>query len=46
MQAQVTGALEYTPRVQEMTAAVRSRLTDVIPDVEWPVHAPYIARIN
>ena len=46
MQVQATGALEYTPRVQETTATIRSRLTDVIPDVEWPVHAPYIARIN
>ena len=46
MQVQSTGSLEYTPRVQEITAAIRSRLTDVIPDVEWPVHAPYIARIN
>ena len=46
MQAQATGALEYTSRVQEMTAPIRARLTDVIPDVEWPVHAPYIARIN
>lgn len=46
MQAQSTGALEYTARVQEITAPIRTRLTDVIPDVEWPVHAPYIARIN
>ena len=46
MQAQPTGALEYTARVQELTAPVRARLTDVIPDVEWPVHAPYISRIN
>ncbi|MDE0129380.1 MAG: quinolinate synthase, partial [Gammaproteobacteria bacterium] len=46
MQVQSTGSLEYTPRVQEITEAIRSRLTDVIPDVEWPVHAPYIARIN
>ena len=46
MQVQSTGSLEYTARVQEVTAAIRGRLTDVIPDVEWPVHAPYIARIN
>lgn len=46
MQVQSTGALEYTARVQEITAPIRNRLTDVIPDVEWPVHAPYIARIN
>ena len=46
MQPQVTETMEYTPGVQHATAAIRERLTDVIPDVEWPVHAPYIARIN
>ena len=46
MQAQVTAPLEYTDAIREMTAPIRARLTDVIPDVEWPLHAPYIARIN
>ena len=46
MPPQATEALEYTARVQEQTAPIRARLTDVIPDVEWPAHAPYIARIN
>ena len=46
MQAQTTGAMEFTPEVQRMTAQVRTRLSDVIPDVEWQLHAPYIARIN
>ena len=46
MQTQTIGALEFTPEVQRLTAPVRARLSDVIPDVEWPFHAPYIARIN
>ncbi len=37
---------QYTPEVEQRTAAVHERLKDVIPDVEWPVHAPYIDAIN
>ncbi len=37
---------QYTPEVERATAAIHDRLIDVIPDVEWPVHAPYIAAIN
>jgi len=37
---------EYTPEVERITAPIRERLKDVIPDVEWAVHAPYIAAIN
>lgn len=46
MQVQTAAALAYTPEVQNATAQVRERLSDVIPEVEWPLHAPYIARIN
>ena len=38
--------LEYTPAVAARTAAVRDRVRDVIPDVEWPIHAPLIAEIQ
>jgi len=38
--------LQFTPEVEQITAAIHERLKDVIPDVEWPVHAPYIAAIN
>lgn len=40
-----TGTLTYTPEVEERTAPVYERVRDVIPEVEWPVHAPYIDRI-
>jgi quinolinate synthase len=38
--------LEFTTDVDIATAAVRARLSSVIPDLEWPVHAPYVAAIN
>lgn len=38
--------LEYTPQVAAQTAAVYQRLDQVIPEIEWPVHAPYIAEIE
>src|ERR671914_3122804 len=39
-------ALDYTPEVVRATAAIRDKVRSVIPDLEWPVHAPYIAAIN
>jgi quinolinate synthase len=41
-----TSTLEFTPAVERATRAVYDRVRHVIPDVEWPVHAPLIARIN
>ncbi len=38
--------LEYTPRVAKSTARVYHRLRHVIPEIEWPVHAPYVAEIQ
>ena len=38
--------LDFTPEVEHSTAAVYERLRDVIPEIEWPVHAPYIAAIR
>lgn len=46
MDLQRSHPLEFTPEVRRRTDLVRERLMDVIPDVEWPLHAPYIARIN
>ena len=36
----------YTPEVARRTAAVYERVQRVIPEIEWPVHAPYIAAIQ
>jgi quinolinate synthase len=37
--------LAYTPAVARATAPVHARLRSVVPDLEWPLHAPYIAAI-
>jgi len=39
-------SLEYSPDLAKATAASYARVASVIPDVEWPVHAPYVAAIN
>jgi quinolinate synthase len=38
--------LEYTPEVAAATAAAFEHVKSVIPQVEWPVHAPYVSAIN
>ncbi len=38
--------LELAPDVIRAMEPMRERLRSVIPDLEWPVHAPYIAAIN
>ena len=41
-----TAVLDYTPEVARATAPVFERVRSVIPAVEWPVHAPYVAAIQ
>jgi quinolinate synthase len=36
----------YTPEVARRTASLYERVRDVIPEMEWPVHAPYVEAIN
>ena len=38
--------LTYSPEVAAATHATYELVRDVIPAVEWPVHAPYVALIN
>jgi quinolinate synthase len=38
--------LAYTDAVAKATATLYSRVAKVIPEIEWPVHAPLIAKIN
>ncbi len=40
------GELNYTPEVERKTAHLYDKVRKVIPEVEWPVFAPLIARIN
>ena len=39
-------SLEYTPELAKTTAASYDRIKSVLPAIEWPVHAPYVAAIN
>ena len=38
--------LPYTPEIAEATRGLYAKVSHVIPEIEWPVHAPYIAAIN
>jgi quinolinate synthase len=38
--------IEYTPAVAAATAKNFDRVRSVIPEIEWPVHAPYVDAIN
>jgi len=38
--------LSYTPAVALATAPIFDRVRDVIPEIEWPIHAPYVEAIN
>lgn len=38
--------LPYTPEIEAQTRPIFERVAHVIPAVEWPVHAPYVAEIN
>jgi quinolinate synthase len=46
MSLEVARSLQYTPEVASLTAPIRDRVRSVIPDVEWMVHAPYVAAIQ
>jgi quinolinate synthase len=41
-----TPELSFTPEVEALTQPIYERVKHVIPDVEWPIHAPLIAAIN
>jgi quinolinate synthase len=42
-----TAALSaYTPEIAALTAPLYQRVRRVIPDFEWPVHAPHVAAIQ
>lgn len=41
-----TATLDYTPAIAAATAPLYERVRGVIPEMEWPFHAPYIDAIN
>jgi quinolinate synthase len=38
--------LAYTPEIAAATAPIYARMRSVVPEIEWPVHAPYVDAIN
>jgi quinolinate synthase len=38
--------LAYTPKIASATAALYAKVASVVPQIEWPVHAPYVEAIN
>lgn len=44
--SELSSPLLFTPSIEEETKALYQRVRHVIPDVEWPVHAPLISAIN
>ena len=38
--------MEFTQEVQKATDPIYQKISKVIPEIEWSVHAPYIHRIN
>jgi len=45
-QTATSGELRYTPEVARRTADVLERVRRVVPEMEWPVHAPYVDAIR
>src|SRR5437868_3207650 len=39
-------SLPYTPEIAAATALLYERVKQVVPEIEWPVFAPYVAEIN
>ncbi|MEO8137552.1 MAG: quinolinate synthase NadA [Betaproteobacteria bacterium] len=39
-------ALAYTPEVAKATAGLYAKVSNVVPEIEWPAFAPLIAEIN
>ena len=42
----LSAELAYTPEIAAATAPIYARMRSVVPEFEWPLHAPYVAAIN
>jgi len=38
--------MEFTPEIKIATDPIYQKISKVMPEIEWPIHAPYIHRIN
>jgi quinolinate synthase len=45
-QARSNTALPFTPEIAHATRGLYERVSQVVPEIEWAVHAPYIDAIN
>jgi len=45
-QARSNPALPFTPEIARATRGLYERVSHVVPEIEWAVHAPYIDAIN
>ena len=44
--AEPEARLAYTPEIARATRGLYAKVAQVVPEIEWPVHAPYVAAIN
>ena len=42
----MSSQLEFTKEIERNTANIYQKIKSVIPALEWPLHAPYIYKIN
>ena len=38
--------MEFTQEVRKATDSIYQKISKVVPEIEWSVHAPYIHKIN
>ena len=38
--------MEFTSEIKKATDPIYQKISKVLPEIEWPVHAPYIHKIN
>ena len=38
--------MEFTAEIKKATEPIYQKISKVLPEIEWPVHAPYIHKIN
>ena len=38
--------MEFTSEIRKTTEPIYQKISKVLPEIEWSVHAPYVYRIN
>ena len=42
----MSSQLEFTKEIEKNTSGIYQKIKSVVPALEWPLHAPYIYKIN